>query len=434
VTSPLRKLLATLRRWFGRRRARRLVAGQLPRAAQAIAGLLAGPKPSLPLALRTPGPLEPQHGSVDYCALLLGSQAIRRPGSQPARLLRLTILPPQQPRPDAPRPAAFRLDASYRPSAQACSLSAALARPLRSQALSTLDALERRPAPGLALHVAGVVSARAFGLDRQFSPRPLRAAAMLERRPLPERWGLPPPRLPLLRDLGAARPAALQLDAQGTLPVERELVRLSVSPDGLAPPRAPLPSRRPAVSPLLARLQLRHFRIDEASGQLANEDLLPPRPQPDACSWLTPEFDRDFCLPRWMVRPRVDHLSATPLELFIWWWLGARALRLGPGEPLEQKQDEQISYMVWNDVKEQMLIRRDVARDETGPQIGDFSSDESGPQIAAHGTLKDLSVLLPRKQWIERLEISTGPVFEETRPVFDAYVQWCALVQGLAER
>ncbi len=431
---PFRRLLAALARWLGRRRARSLLALSLPRASEAVAGALPGPRPALPVSLRSPGPLEPPAGSPEQWALPLGARAIRHPGTAPARLFSLTILP--APLRDAGRLKLdrFRLDADGRPTAQARAPSVALARPLRSQALATLDALDRRPVPGLVLHDPGCLAPGEFGLDADFNPRWLRGSAALERHLLPVRWGLPQQRGPVLHDLGVARTRLFGLDQEGRLPTERDAPVLSLDRPLPLPVRAAPPRREPAPFGQLSLVRLRHFRLDPETAAPANEGVIPPRPEPDACSWLNPDFDAEFCEPRWPARSWVDHLSATPHELFAWWWLQSRATRLGAGEPKEVKQGAEIWYALFHHLKEQMLIRRDVTRDEEGPGLSTFEINEAQPHIKAHASLKRLAHLIPEKTWVERLSIATEPLFDESRPAFDAYVQWRTLVNGLEER
>jgi hypothetical protein len=436
VTSPgpLRRLLAALQRWLGRRRARSLLALGLPRASQAVAGALPGPRPTLPVSLRSPGPLEPPPGSAEQWALPLGAAAIRSPGKAPGRLFTLTILPAPARALGRLRLDRFRLDQEGRPTAQARAPSPALARPLTSQALATLDALDRRPAPGLHLRAPGAVAPGAFGLDDQFAPRWLRGALALERHRLPARWGLPLRHGPVLHELGVARPAVFHLDEEGLLPAERDAPVLALDRPAPLPARGPLPSRAARPFALLSQVSLRHFRLDPATASPANEGVVPPRPQPDACSWLDPHFDAEVCKLRWMARSWVGWLSSTPLELFTWWWLRSRETRLGAGEPREIKQSEELWYALWHHLKEQMLIRRDVTRDQEGPGLSTFEIYQAQPHIKAHSSLKRLDGLIPAKSWIERLSVATEPLFEEGRPVFDAYVQWRTLVNGLEER
>jgi hypothetical protein len=364
----------------------------------------------------------------------VGARAIRSPGKAPGRLFSLTILPAPQRDAGRLRLDRFRLDAEGRPTAQARAPSPALARPLRSQTLATLDALGRHPPAGLVLHDPGCLAPGEFGLEADFTPRWLKGALALERHQLPVRWGLPLRHGPLLHDLGVARPEVFHLDEEGRLPTERDAPQLSLDRPLPVPARAAPPGREPPPFGQLSRVQLRHYRLDPQTGAPANEGVIPLRPEPDACSWLNPDFDAEFCRPRWIARSWVDHLSATPQELFAWWWLQSRATKVGAGEPKAIKQSDELWYALFHHLKEQMLIRRDVTRDEEGPGLSTFEINEAKPHIKAHDSLKRLAQLIPAKTWVERLSIATEPLFDESRPAFDAYVQWRTLVNGLEER
>ena len=399
-----------------------------------MAGLLPDAKPALPLALRTPGPLEPPPDSTELWALLLGAQAIRRPGTRPLLLLRLSALPPPCAPLDRLRLDRFRLDRHGRPSVQQRAPSAFLARPLPSQALLLLDAIDRRGPPTEAPPDLGVLLPRPFGLDAGFAPARLNESAPLARlapeppRPLADR-SRPP-----LHDLGVARPADFGLDDEGRTPSEREPLHLSSERPGLPRPGRWLRARTPPPEALLSDLRFAHFRIDPATGAPANEGIVDgylPRPRP---VFLIPAFDRELCQPRWMARSWLMSLSALPVELFVWWWYQQRQGKGGASEPIEIVQPEQISYSLFHHNKEQMLIRRDVTRDQEGPGLSTYEIFDSKPQILAHERVKRLGELIPEKQWVEPLSVATEPAIDESRPAFDAYVQWRTLVNGLEER
>ena len=431
---PFRALLAAVRRLFGRRRARRLRALGLPSAAQAVGGLLPGPRPDLPLALRTPGPLEPPPGSSDHWALPLGAQAIRQPGSAPRLLLRLSGLPPPLRPLERLRLERFRLDEAGRPSAHRRALSAALARPLRSQPLLLLDALARHTLRLLAPADPGVLQPRLFGLDQEFAPARLAESAPLERATPTAPPAIAARRAPALVDLGAAQPARFGLDDDGRTNSEREPLVLA----GDRPARPPaghwLRRRAPPSPAQLSEVRFAHLRLDPATGAPANQGIIEGYVPPPRAVFLLPAFDRELCQPRWMARTWILFLSARPVELFAWWWIKQRTEKAGAADPVDIVQPEEISYSLFHHNKEQMLIRRDVIRDQEGPGLSTFEIFDTKPQILAHARLKRLDQLIPKKQWVEIQSIATGPVFDESRPAFDAYVQWRTLVNGLEER
>jgi hypothetical protein len=431
---PLFSLLASVRRFFARRHARRLRALGLPTARQAIAGLLPGPRPVLPLALRSPGPLEPPESSREFWTVAGGASLIRSPARAPVRLLWLSVLPARLRPLEVLRPARFALDSEWRPSVQRLALSPALGRPLRSETLATLDALARRALPERRSPRLAILRPGCFGLDEAWAPVVLQAALGLARRPIavPEQ---PLPRIPrALVDLGVARTAHFGLDEQGRLSSEREVPALALDrPPPVVPERIPPPRTPPAQAPLW-RLCLRNFRIDARTGMPANEDLVPPRDPPERPVFLLREFDLELCQPRWMARSWIMFLSALPLELFTLWWLQVHRTQAGAAEALVVEQPEDVWYSLEKHLKEQMMIRRDVIRDENGPKLSEFEMFHDDPQIAAHSGISNLAELMPEKQWIPRASLATDPVLTEERPVFDAYVQWRTLLDGLAER
>ena len=424
-------LFVAIRRLLRRRRARQLRALGLPSAAQAVQGLLAGPRPTLPLALRSPGPLEPPARSTELWALPLGAQAVRRPGSRPERLLRLAALPPPLRPLGLGRLKCFGLDATGRPGTQQRAPSRVLARPLRSATSSLQGALSRHTRPGPAQVELGVLRPRPFGLDEAFARHADRAPLLPGlRSPQP----LPPPVLPLLLELGAARPEQLGLDEDGRFASEREPLQLTSDRRAPPPPGHLLPKLQPPAPAPLWRLQLRHFRLDPVSATPANEGVVDGYRPPPRAVFLLPAFDRELCQPRWMARSWISFLSARPVELFAWWWLKIRVEKAGAKGPIDLVQPEDISYALFHHNKEQMLIRRDVVRDQEGPGLSTYEIMEAKPQIQAHARLTRLGELVPKKQWIERLSVATEPVFDQSRPAFDAYVQWRTLLDGLEER
>ena len=431
---PFQALWAAVRRLLLRRRVRQLRALGLKSAAEAVRGLLPGPRPSLPLALRSPGPLEPPAGSTEQWALPLGAEAVRRPGSTPRLLLRLSALPPPLPPLGVLRPARFGLDADARPSAQQRALSPFLARPPRSDTLVFLEAIARHALPPRPQVEFGVARPRPFGLDQEFAPARLAESASLEHPALPVPRPLAVRTAPRMLELGAALPARFGLDGDGRVASEREPLLLS---SGRAAPPRPgrwLRPRAPLAKAPLWRLRLQNFRIDPATGAPANEGIVASYAPPPRAGFLIPAFDREFCQARWMARSWILFLSALPVELFAWWWLIERLAKSGANLPVESIQPEDISYRVFHDNREQMLIRRDVVRDQEGPGLSTFEIYESKPQILEHASLKRLDQLIPKQEWVVKLSIATEPVFDESRPVFDAYVQWRTLVNGLEER
>ena len=308
----LRKLIAALRRFFSRRAARRLLALQLPR------GLPASQRP-LWLALRVPPPLEPPPG--EFWTLPLG-------GRKPARLFRLSALPPPPQRLDRIRPAHFRLDGE---------------------------------------------------------------------------WRLPP----------EVDPLRIAPDAPPPAPVRR--VR----------PRAPLP-RAPVW-----RLRPRNFRIDGKTLQPANEGIVPLERRDTSLRWVRPAFRRQYLDTPWMAWRRIGLFAPRPVEWFAMWWF--QGLQKAPGgrDPKSFRIRRELSWWMAK-VKEQMLIRRDVKKNEHPPGVPQLIVREIGLQIASHKPPEEIADLIPDKEWIEPVQLPPPPLLESD--LREVYLQWRTLVDALEER
>ena len=227
-----------------------------------------------------------------------------------------------------------------------------------------------------------------------------------------------------------ARPGRLRLDDAFTLPPERDPTvtafdRLSPAPQRRVRPRTPL-ARAP-----LSRLALRAFRLDPRTGAPANEGIIAlERSSPEY--WWIPAAIRAAVLdPRWMQRNRFRFLGPTTSEWFVIWWDQHSRKKPGARTALDYVQPDGLYWMM-KECKEQMLIRRDVKKDEQPPPEHEFFYVEQGVAIF-QAEPPAIVELVPAKTWVElaRLEYA---VDLESRPAQEAYIQWRTLVGALEER
>jgi hypothetical protein len=308
----LAALLSWVRRFLDRRRARTLLAQELPR------GLTS---PSLRPALRAPA--EPAAG--EYPTLLLGAQVVR--GSPPRRLLRLAALPRTLPEFSVVRPDRFRLDGDLR------------------------------------------------------------------------------------------------------LPLEREAAR-TASDVPLPTPRVPPQPREPLGRAPLSRVDLRAFRLDAGASTLANEEGIPLDPGSVEHVWLHPVLRRALVDPRAMASRRFWVTAPIAAEWFASWWAEHKSRRYGAGQPRQVRVPARLDEWM-AEVKEQMLIRRDVAKDEEPPPPARFKPNEAARPIAAHAS-PDVAALIPPKSWVG------GPLPWPEPPAAslqstDAYFEWRTLMNALGD-
>lgn len=378
VFRPLRAFAAAIRRFLGRRQARRLRALLLPTAGQLVAGLLPASAALEPivLALKIPGPLEPQENSSEFWSLPLGAAAIRAPGSLPYRLLRLPALP------------AARIE-------------------------------------------PGVLDLGAFGLRE--APR---ARSLLALQPHLAATATLAQRGPLLLEetspeLGVARPDRFGLDEHGRFASER-----GVPPTAGDRPPPPRPGRHLRVrTPLsrapLSRIDLRAYRLDRVSASFANEAIFDPPRKAAPAAWLQSWFHGRFVYLPWMARPRFYGLGLLRSELFALWWTQAVKKRPGARVPHEWEQPKEVAWAM-DECKEQMLIRRDCVKDEQAPPEQEFSYEVLGPAIFARFSL-EVEDFPPPIEYLEFFEMPPGGQ-EVEHPAAEAYLLWRTLLNGLEER
>ncbi len=229
-------------------------------------------------------------------------------------------------------------------------------------------------------------------------------------------------------ELGIARPSSLRLDADLRLPTEIDPLR--ITPDAPQPVRERrFRPRTPIARAPVARLKPRNFRIDPRTGVPANEGIVPEMRDRTGV-WLLPAMRREKVDLPWMAGERISFLGPNQYEWFLMWWDGYQDRRVGGKEPYDYELAPELGFAM-DEVKEQMLIRRDVKKDENPPEEQEFYSIEVGPPMSAL-ELTPLAGLVPEKEWIEKAAWPESPLIEPMAR--EAYLQWRTLVDALEER
>lgn len=234
---------------------------------------------------------------------------------------------------------------------------------------------------------------------------------------------LPPP----LRDPGVVRLASFRLDAELRLPIEVDPLRV---PFDAQPPVRPrrTPPRTPLARAPLVRLRPRNFRLEPGSFAPANQAVLPlPRPDP-ALRWVSPALRREKVELPWMARHRIRFLGPLQTEWFAAWWEQSGSHAAGAKGPRPYDLPRELGWAL-EICKEQMLIRRDVKKDEAAPEPQKLAPVEVGP---ASVEPLSLSGLIPEKQWLEPPR-TPGPLPWD-RSVQEACLRRWTLMGALEER
>lgn len=236
---------------------------------------------------------------------------------------------------------------------------------------------------------------------------------------------LPPP----LKKLDVVGPKSFRLDAELRLPAE-------VDPPVIAAEKPPTRTRRVrprtplARAPIQFRFRPRNFRLDRKSLKPANEGIVPLEMRDTSYRWVRPAFRRRWLELPWMARERIAFLGPLSYEWFQMWWDQYSEMQPGAREPYEYVPPEEIGWAQEN-VKEQMLIRRDVKKDENAPEPQEMYAVEVGVPIAAleHAPL---SALVPKTEWVDPAPPLPPPTVP--RMAREAYLEWRTLVDALEER
>ncbi len=228
----------------------------------------------------------------------------------------------------------------------------------------------------------------------------------------------------------ALRPDRFRLDGDMRLPPERDAARTVADLPPPAPPRRPTRPRTPLPRAPISRVDPRAFRLDPRALTLANEDGIPLEPVRLEQTWLRPSFRRELVDPPWMASQRVWGLAPLQAEWFASWWAEHRSRRAGAGEPRVRQPPGRLAELL-EQVKEQMLIRSDVAKDEQPPEAARFAAKKAQPPIAAHAP-PEVAQLIPPKAWLGG-PLPWPPLPLTTRHSDEAYFQWRTLMDALGE-
>jgi hypothetical protein len=222
-------------------------------------------------------------------------------------------------------------------------------------------------------------------------------------------------------------------------------VRLALpAPAGEPPPgefwTVPLAGRPPSrllrlsALPPPVRLEVvqpRNFRLDPRTHAPANESIVPVAGDP-GYRWISPEFRRRFLELPWMARDRTRFLGPMHAEWFLMWWDQTMMENLGPGEPDAWERPDEVDWAL-DECKEQMLIRRDVVKDEHPPEEQEMSAPQIEHPLVAWDPVP-LPQLVPRKEWVQIADPrALAPAPSRERHSREAYLRWRTLMIALEE-
>jgi len=206
----------------------------------------------------------------------------------------------------------------------------------------------------------------------------------------------------------------------------------------LAVPRLRLPARLELRPPLVSRVRdlgvadPRKFRIDPVTHAPANEGILPLASRDPTYRWVVPAFRRRFLDLPWMATERIRFLGPLQVEWFAMWWERAVSDRVGPREPFDWEQPYDV-YWAMDICREQMLIRRDVPKDEQPPEEQEWSAPGIEHALEAWQRAP-LPGMVPEKGWIEIADPrALAPAPSGARGSREAYLQWRTLLHALED-
>jgi hypothetical protein len=221
-------------------------------------------------------------------------------------------------------------------------------------------------------------------------------------------------------------PREVDADAFTTVQLGAQVVRGE-------PPRTLL--RLPALPPPppdLGKARPDRFRLDEDLRLPPERDAALDRRAVDH-RWLNPALKREKVDLPWMAQNRLDGLAPRPVEWFVLWWEGTARRRAGAQEAKPWPVPDEL-YWLMQRVKEQMLIRRDVVKDEQAPSAAELSAEVIGHPLVAWEA-PPLTDLVPAKEWVEVADpraLAGAPQFEQAPR--DAHLRWRTVVDSLVER
>jgi hypothetical protein len=236
-----------------------------------------------------------------------------------------------------------------------------------------------------------------------------------------------PPRLP---ELSVVRPDRLRIDEELRVAAERGAPATAADAPPPAPVRVPPRPRTPLPRAPLSRVDPRAFRLDGKGFRFASEEPVATPIGAVDNVWLHPALRRALLGPPRIVSRRRLGMSPFAAEWFALWWAQHKSARHGAGEPKQRRTPRALAEWM-EEVKEQMLIRRDVVKDEAPPPKPRLQRNEAPRAIAAHAP-PDVAGLVPPKTWIEPV-----PPWPEPPPPSlqsaEAYSEWRTFVDALAD-
>src|SRR6266436_4617512 len=156
--------------------------------------------------------------------------------------------------------------------------------------------------------------------------------------------------------------------------------------------------------PTVPRAPAEPLRIRPRTHAPANETIV-PAPGDPAYRWISPEFRRRHLDLPWMARERVRFLGPMHAEWFLMWWDQTVKESLGPGEPDAWERPDEVDWAL-DESKEQMLIRRDVVKDEQPPAEQEMSAPQMEHPLVAWDPVP-LPQLVPQKEWVQAADPRT---------------------------
>jgi hypothetical protein len=233
-----------------------------------------------------------------------------------------------------------------------------------------------------------------------------------------------------LPEFSVVRPDRFRLDGDLRLPPERDAARTAADLPPPVPPREPPRPRTPLARAPISRVDPRAFRLDGRDFTLANEEGIPLEPPTVEHVWLHPVLRRAVIDPRWMASRPPFGVAPLAAEWFASWWTEHKSAKGGAGEPKARQPPAALAEWM-EDVKEQMLIRRDVPKDEDPPARAPFKPNEAQRPIAAHAA-PEIAGLIPQKTWVDGALHWPEPPAASLQST-DVYFEWRTLIDALAD-
>ena len=174
----------------------------------------------------------------------------------------------------------------------------------------------------------------------------------------------------------------------------------------------------------------RAFRLDPSTLTWANEDGIPVATGLFEHGWLDPAFRRDVLDRGWISSRPIFGLAPLQPEWFASWWWQHKARPVGANGPRNFETPPDLPELMQR-VKEQMLIRRDVGKDENPPKPASLERSGAEPLISLHART-DMTELVPAKEWPDGAP-PREPAISPSSATDEAYQQWRVLMDALGE-